>query len=424
MPQDDDEILWPHGVQKSNPNKLLEAVKEIADVATEKQIKELARAESEIKKLQAIANSNGDLGTLQDMPETVLDGRLGELCERFMLTGKRFPVAYAWPALLAVASVFTPRHGPKQRLNLFCGIVGPVHSGKSQAIYAAQQLLGLEAPALMNMMAGSAEGLARRCKDAAGNARLFSPDELGHLLEKAGIQNASFASVLSRAFYESKFELHMGKKEVAEFNCSLSILGGLVDKRFDDLFSQATTAGLYDRFLFGCCPDAFKFDYFPFEAEARAFDLASVFVHQDVWTEKSVWCMEDRELEPRVVEIAIRAAITCASFDGKTLLTAKDLAPAYEFAQYQKRIRRLLKPNEGENIEGKVTLKLVAKLKQYGGKYITRRKLLNDIGAHRYGLSVADRALAIMHANGEIEITKKERPVKIRLLLEDEGEQE
>lgn len=52
--------------------------------------------------------------------------------------------------------------------------------------------MGITAPQLLDVMAGSAEGLIRKCSDAAGNPRLFSPDELGHLLEKAQIQNASF----------------------------------------------------------------------------------------------------------------------------------------------------------------------------------------------------------------------------------------
>jgi len=353
---------------------------------------------------------------LADMPETVLDGRLGDLCREKMLD--RFPVAYAWPALVTVASVFVLRYNEKQRLNLYTALAGPVGSGKTQAIDAAQQLLGVEPPVLMSVMAGSAEHLMRYMDKSNGDTRLFSPDELGHMLEKAGIQNASFASVLSRAFYHTQFTILMKGKARAEFNASLSILGGIVDDRFEDLFSRATTGGLYDRFLFGCCPGGFQFDYFPFDAERKEFETKSVFVAPEVWNVKSAWQKEkENPLEPRVIEIALRVAIICAAFDGRTLLEAKDLAPMKALAEYEQRIRRLLKPNEGESLEAKIALKIDAYLDRFDGGYIERRKLLHDVGAYRYGPSVAKRALDVMYANGDIEVTdEKKRPVRVRKL--------
>src|SRR5882762_8443950 len=140
MPNDekDDDLIWPHGEHEAEPEKLLEAVKELADEATKKQITEV---EAQAARARKIASSNGDVG-LSDMPESVLDGRLGEICNTYMLLGKRFPLAYAWPALLAVASTLAPRHHERQKLNLFVALAGPVHTGKSQTIKAAQKLLG------------------------------------------------------------------------------------------------------------------------------------------------------------------------------------------------------------------------------------------------------------------------------------------
>lgn len=422
MPDDKkEEQIWPQGTHSPKPEQLLELVKEIADAETQKKIAEI---EIEAEKATRIVNSNGDLGQLLDMPAEVLDGVLGEVCETYMLAGKRFPVAYAWPALLAVASTLVPRYQPKQRINLFVALSGPVHSGKSQAIEAAQQLLGIEPPVLMNMMAGSAESLVRKCKDAKGEPRLFSPDELGHLLEKSHIENASFPYILNSAFYKNKFEVHMGRKEVAAFDASLSILGGLVDARFEDLFSHSTTAGLYDRFLFGACPGGFKFSYFPFETAAKSFDLVSVGIAPDVWVEKELWILENPELEPRVVEIALRAATVCASFSGKTLLTARDLAPARQLAEYEQRIRRYLKPNEGENPEAKIAMKFMQYLKRLSGREVTKRKLYHDCGAERCGFSIADRALKALYANDDIYVTPaRERPCRVRLNIEDDDEQ-
>jgi hypothetical protein len=362
---------------------------------------------------------SASVALLADMPESVLDGRLGELCQKFM---PRFPIAYAWPALVTVASVFVPRYNEKQRVNLYTALAGPVGSGKTQAIDAAQQLLGCESPTLMSIMAGSAEHLMKYMSDANGATRLFSPDELSHLLEKAGIQNSSFASVLSRAFYHTKFTLLMQQKQRAEFNASLSILGGIVDNRFEDLFSKATTGGLYDRFLFGACPGAFEFDYYPFDTGRQELQTESVFIAPEVWKEKSDWQKANKGLESRVIEVALRVAIVCASCSGKTLLTINDLGPALALANYEQRIRKMLKPNEGENLEAKITIKIDAYLDRYEGDFVSKRKLLHDVGAYKYAPSNAERALKIMEANGDIEMTTK-RPFMIRKLnMNGDGE--
>src|SRR5216683_1046906 len=85
--------IWPRDEKPADPEKFLDFVAELADGKTKKEIEKI---EVETAKIKRIIASNGDCGLLQDMQETVLDGRLGELCERFMLLGKRFPLAYAW----------------------------------------------------------------------------------------------------------------------------------------------------------------------------------------------------------------------------------------------------------------------------------------------------------------------------------------
>lgn len=347
---------------------------------------------------------------LLDMPGTVLDGRLGEYCDKFM--SNRFPIAYAWPALLTIASALVPRRGEHQRLNLYTALNGPVGTGKSEAIKVAKIILGIDEPVLMSVMAGSAESLMRFMDDAKGAPRLFSPDELGHMLEKAGIQNASFASVLSRAWSESRFTILMAGKTKATFDASLSIIGGIVDDRFEELFSRATTAGLYDRFAFGACPGGFEFDYYPFEGSRCSYEPEPTYITPEVWQEKSLW---RKEISSRVTEIAIRAAAICAAFDGRAALKATDLGPALEFARYQDRIRKILKPNEGENFEAKAALKILSRLDRYEGHFVSKRQLLDEIGAYRFGPSIVKRTIEVLESNGDIEVTKQ-RPFMIRKL--------
>ena len=260
------DLIWPKDDAKADPARLIEAAEILVDVKRDYRV------------AQNIVQTNTDDGHLKDMPETVLDGRLGEICANRMCA---FPRAYAWPALLAVASALI-EPTPSLRTNLYGALVGPVHSGKTQAIQQAISVLGLEEPALMPLLSGSGEQLVRHATDAGGNPRLFSPDELGHLLEKMQIQRSSYSYILNRAFYEDKFEVLMGHRERSTFNCVLSILGGMVEERFQDLFNAGTTGGLYDRFLFGLCPCGYSYDYFPFEGARETIQPVRVEVDPKV----------------------------------------------------------------------------------------------------------------------------------------------
>ena len=357
--------------------------------------------------------------SLRDMPDTVLDGQLGEICSARMST---FPKAYAWHALLAVASVLVPRV-QGTRANLYSCLVGPVHSGKSQAIQFAQNLFGVESPVVMDMMSGSAEGLTREVGDAAGDPRLFSPDELGHLLEKSKIENSSYSFILNRAYYHTGFKVRMRHGQVANFNCELSIVGGLVEERFQDLFGAATTGGLYDRFIFGLCPGNFVFDYFPFDGVRATPNLdcpVPVTIDSGIWELKSQWLADNPELNMRIVEHAIRAAVICASFDGRRTLRASNLGPAREFIKYQTKIRKLLQPNPGKNFEAIVAHKMLDYLGRLEGRFVSRRQMFRAIHAYDYGPSTADRALTMLDANGDVVIQRIGKQNLVRLVNNQE----
>jgi hypothetical protein len=395
--------IWPKDAPKADSEKIVEVL--------EDQIRGLRWELRTAKKLIELPAKDV---YLRDMPDSVLDGRLGEICSKRMAI---FPVAYAWPALLAVASAVVPRQTHNVRVNLYSALVGPVHSGKSQAIDHAIKILGLESPALMDLMSGSAEALIRKAKDACGNPRLFSPDELGHLLEKTKIEKSSYPYVLNRAYYHDRFEVLMG-------HCALSIVGGLVTERFEDLFGAATTGGLYDRFVFGLCPGNFNFDYYPYAGTTEDISPVEASIDPEVFRVKSQWQAEDCELNPRIVEHAIRVAAVCAAFDGRKTLSAGDLGPAREFTRYQSNIRKMLKPNPGENFEARLAHKFLDYLERQGGKFVSRRKMFRDTRAYDLGPSVADRALSVLNANGDVALTKVGREELVRLVLDAESEGE
>jgi hypothetical protein len=340
---------------------------------------------------------------LPDMPDAVLDGRLGEICQTRM---KDFPLAFSWLALVTAAGTLVrPTHNIL-RANLYTALVGEWHSGKTQSIEWANRLMDIKPPILEDLKAGSAEGFLKKVGDHNGDPILFFPDELGHLLEKSQITNASFPYVLNTAFYKDQATLTIAHGQVVNFNCRLSIIGGVIDGKFEDCFGDATTGGLYDRFLFGQCPTGItEFLYRPFQGPP-AFEnqLDEVRVNYDIWDARDELVKRDK-LNPRILEIALRAAAICAAFDGRAELHAADLGPAWELAKYQTRVRMLLRPNSGKNLEAQVACKIINYLNRYApdGKWLVLREVLHATRANDYGPSTARRALDAMTFSGNIE---------------------
>jgi hypothetical protein len=367
----------------------------------------------------------------KDMPESVLDGWLGQICKSRML--EHFPVAYAWPALVTVASAMVPTNSATNgtRCNLYTALVGPIHSGKSEAIKHAKLLLGIQSPPLLDLLAGSAEMLTSAVAEAAGQPRLYSPDELGHLLEKAQIQNSSFVYVLNRAFYETGFKVRSMEKKRKEvsFNAILSVVGGIVEDRFSDLYAAKSTGGFYDRGLYSLGPTGFRYEYMPFEGGPALqihrtgdddLDAEEMFapvgnrpipvrLDKSVFAETNRWRREDAILKNpdcnRVVEIALRVATICASFDRRPILYGKDLGPAFELARYQARVRGVLKPNPGRTYEGQLYHKFFECLTTHtsDGSWMARKDLFHRTRAYEVGLPVATKTLDAMIANDDVE---------------------
>lgn len=409
--------IWPAD-KKADVSRFIEEVASLSSELDDPKLKQkMDDAVRQYQVAQQILSSPAPEVLLKDLPECCLDGRLGEVCVSRL---RDLPRAYAWPSLLAAASALIDRRAPGVRTNLYVSLVGPVHSGKSQAIERTCRVLGVEPPVLLDCLSGSGEQLLRQTKDAAGNPRLFAPDELGHLFSKMQIERSSYSYILNRAFYQDRFPVHMGNRESATFDTVLSILGGIVEEKFQDLFDAVSTAGLYDRFAFGVCPGGFVYDYFPLESGHEQIVPACVSVHRFVHEFKAAWRKEHSDLNPRLIEIGIRCAVICAACDGKRVVNVADLSPHLEFVLYQHRVRELLKPNTGVSLEGKLAHKMLTYLERLGGRFVSQRTMFHNIRAYDFGPSVADRALSVLHANGEVELQKAGRQKLIRRVLPPE----
>jgi hypothetical protein len=395
---------------------------------------------------------------VEDMPDAVLDGRLGEICQK-RLGG--LPLAYTYPALVTAAGILVPKYNtgtddtddredtdvfpdpssspppPKTsplysnnalRSNLFFCSVGDKGTGKTQGIERAFRCLGMwseemDQPAHEKVLVanfGSAEGMlsSEEMGDLQGAKRLVFVDELGHLLEKATIEHSSFPYILNNSFNRTQFLVTMAQRKKVKFNCCLSLFGGVVEDRFGDLFGASTTGGLYDRFMFGLGPKPQKFLYRPFEGGAETVNPRAIDVADDVWEAAGAWTREYSEITPRIVEISLRVAAICAAYDGRTL-RAKDLGPTFAFAQYQARVRTVLEPNHGQNPDAKVMNLILKWLRTNAvdGKWVSRRLLAKGIHSERCGLALFDKAISGLVFNQVLETATAGKQKTIRLLV-------
>ena len=337
--------------------------------------------------------------TLPDLPDSVLDGRLGEIVQRRL---SRFPRAYSWPSTLTVAGAMVPRT-PDVHTNLYGALVGDVGSGKSQTIKQSIRVLGLTAPTLEDVMSGSAEGLLAKLENANGAARLISVDELAHLLSKAQIDRASFPFVLNRAFDTPAFSLTIARGKQINVNVSLSVIGGIVEENFQQAFGSATTGGLHDRFVFGLCPRPFEFQYHPFEGNAETTDPCQVTISPDVWDARNSWLKEIPNLTGRHATNSLRAAIIASAFSRRPVLRAKDLGPAREFAIYQARVGVVLRPDPGENTDARCANAIISALSAANGNLVSRRDLMKKIHPERLGPTACEKALKALILVGTVE---------------------
>lgn len=356
---------------------------------------------------------------IPDISSMCLDGFLGEICFNRM---SDIPRAWAWPALLSAASVHVA-HSSSIRSNLFTALVGPIGAGKTATIAIANHLLDV-GDCLFDSYVGSAEGLAKNLPSEFGaHYKLWYVDELGHLLDKAKIEGASFVRVLNTCFYKDEQMLIVAKGAKYKFNCKMSIIGGIVDEDFEDAFSAITAHGMYDRFLFGYAPTSFQYNYHPLEDYGEHIEVLDRIrqverVSADVWEYKKKW-IADHPGANREFEIALRCALICATFDRRPVLQAKDLEPAMAFAEAQSKVRKFLKPNLGKNQGGEVGQKITDYLKRFAGdgNWIYVREVLRATHCSRYGMDMANRVLIGLNMCGEIELAEdKKSPQRPRIV--------
>lgn len=347
-----------------------------------------------------LEEDDANVAEVEDMPDECMSGRLGDIYEKYL---PRFPRAYGYTALVANASALIQDRALGVRTNFFGINVGASGSGKTEVDAWARSILGVCQSVLITGFIGSGEQFVTKYGDAEGNTRLFDPDEAAHFLSKAMLEHASFPYLFTRAFGQDQFEMTVGKQKKDEqylFHQHLSFYGGIVEEKFEEAFTGASTAGFYQRCFFGHGPTNFPYNYQPVPTELRAREHcvpSAVQIDESVWEQLKEWSKElatERNDNRRLLEVCLRVMTICAAFDGRDVLTAKELGPMRHLIDYQKRVRMVLRPNQGETIEGKITDRILRFMESLPpGCAVTKRKLYTATHIHRLSTTTADRVL-------------------------------
>jgi hypothetical protein len=237
------------------------------------------------------------------------------------------------------------------------------------------------------------------------------------------IERSSLPQFFTRVFDEDRFTLTQSRHgnrtpDPVTVNCHLSITGGVVETEFEDLFGSATTRGFFDRCLFGFGPTGHSFDYveFPDAWHGKGERIpAPVKIKGEVWEALKEWRKANPVEHHRIIELCLRAALICAAYDRRKVLTAEQLKPALALAEYQKRVRAILQPSDAVTLDGRITEAFLRYLRRLPpGEGITQRELFDKAKIYRMGAPAGLRVLNVLVANGTLrESTGKRRDTRL-----------
>jgi len=303
---------------------------------------------------------------LTNMPESCMYGWLGHAAREL-----ETPLGFAYPAMLTAFAAqiqVYPRH---IRPTLYTCLIGPVHCGKSETIKRATQYLHFNEPGAVKWtVPGSDRGLLKifgdkkkddreKKEDAVGlevpKARLLAQDELRNTIAKANIQGSSLPATLCTLW--SMDEAGAADK-TGEHTATvkLNILGALKAddaEDFAEVFGKDSTAGLYDRFIYGVASKGWQFQTWEREMQYRSPKGCMVPAH--CYQRVNEW----RDAEPvgrgRLAEIALRVAYITASANHDTEVTVEAVEAALEFCEWQEFIRAGYKAGLGDSVDALCT---------------------------------------------------------------------
>jgi hypothetical protein len=303
---------------------------------------------------------------------------------------------------------------------MYVALIGPIHSGKSQALDRAYNAFEWSnGETVQRMSPRSDRGLAKILEPTSTNSkagpgawavpesRLLLQDELRTTINKMNIQNSTLGSTLCELWSQDTAG-SADKKGKDKIFSRLSIVGGLLannPEEFAETFGRETNAGLYDRFVYGLAP-RWKYTVpeimpenrcpFPVQVPTYCYEMA----HE--WRDTAEHGRE------RLAEIALRVAVITAGMNHEGTVTRECLRAALNFMSWQESIRDYYRPSQAEpDKESRVTEAIKNALESYvdgegNYKWVSWRKLYKNRNWHKYGAATVNRVKKAMADNGTL----------------------
>jgi|SRR5579872_1745305 len=218
---------------------------------------------------------------LKRMPESCMYGWMGDFCRKL-----NCPLDAAYPTVLAIGAGYGVPFTTTVRTNLYTTLIGSKGTGKSVTI--KRILTAWSPPAEIQVIKkypGSEIGLIQLLggkkhkdmdqQDFVAKPYLLVQDEMRATLGKVNIQNSALPYMFNQLFYQNDYGT-ASKQGHYECAAKLSMVGGLTCEDADEfasVYGVETTTGMYDRQIFGVCPEEWDFNHEgwvpPTEADVR-----------------------------------------------------------------------------------------------------------------------------------------------------------
>jgi hypothetical protein len=299
------------------------------------------------------ADGKCDDHTLRQIPSAALFGFCRELAEQMQCS-----VGYAYPAVLAAVSTYI-QPNCNIRPNIYVGLLGRIHNGKSVTANRAFQLCGLQDEqgnplglTLVDATPASDRGLYKLFPEKDLCRRLLYADEGRNMMGKGNIQGSTLITVFNELYNRNRAGV-ADKFGSNALNVQLSLLANFTvtdAAQFPEIFTHATSHGLWDRFLFGFRGDE-EWHYRPWQIDPdklEKIEPSQPTVAGKIFDRVHEWARAT-EGRGRLAEIALRVAYITSAVSQEDEVNDAAMDAALCLMEWQEEIRRLFQPAKGAN---------------------------------------------------------------------------
>jgi len=346
---------------------------------------------------------------LKRMPEGCMYGWVGDFCRKL-----NCPLDAAYPTALAIGAGYGVPFTTTVRTNLYTTLIGSKGTGKSVTI--KRILTAWSPPAEIQVIKkypGSEIGLIQLLggkkhkdmdeQDFVAKPYLLVQDEMRATLGKVNIQNSALPYMFNQLFYQNDYGT-ASKQGHYECAAKLSMVGGLTCEDADEfasVYGVETTTGMYDRQIFGVCPEEWDFNHEgwvpPTEADGEAIRRRpkAVVFPIERFNQIKAFREMDYKTRRRLAELAERIAVVTAAYNHDDEVSEECVARALEFVEWQESVRYKYRPSEMDSADGKCQQGIMRALERHES-WVEWRLLCKKDNLYRHGATVLNRVKAAM----------------------------